>query len=206
MDMHTILDGVLLGFSIAAPVGPVSIEVVRRGSKYGWKPSLIFFLGALLALGIYLVIAVLGLSILIPEMETLLMLAGVVALCYLAYDAFEDYRGKNRVFTMEAESGQNFVPGLVLTLSNPAVLAIWTGIMGAELASKHGFGDIIWLCLGILAGACVFFIPLIALVDKCKECINKKGFKYVSLIASVLLLYFALKFTYHLLSEGGGLF
>lgn len=202
--MQTLIDGILLGFSIAAPVGPTSIEIVRRGSKYGWKSSLVFFLGALLALITYLIVAVLGVSFLLqPGMSTMLLFAGTIVLFYLAYDAFMDFMGKSMLFTADSQNGQNFIPGFVLTISNPAVLAIWTGIMGAELASSGSIESGTWLSLGILVGVCAFFLSLIALVHKCKDCTNRKNFKYISLIAGLLLLYFALRFLYQLATEGG---
>jgi L-lysine exporter family protein LysE/ArgO len=202
--MGTIIDGILLGFSIAAPIGPTSIEIVRRGSKYGWKSSLIFFLGALLALVTYLAIAIFGISfVLHPGMNTMLILAGTIVLFYLAYDAFMDFRGKNIVFTADAQNGQNFIPGFILTISNPAVLAIWTGIMGAELAATGTIENGTMLSAGIIVGVCAFFLSLIGIVHKCKDCTNKKNFRYISLVAGLLLLYFALRFLFQLAAEAG---
>ncbi len=202
--MQIIIDGLLLGFSIAAPIGPTSIEIIRRGSKYGWKSSLIFFVGALIALSIYLIIAVFGASFLLqPGMNTMMLFAGTIVLFYLAYDAFMDFRGKSIVFTADTQNGQNFAPGFVLTISNPAVLAIWAGIIGAELASSGSIEGGTALAVGILVGVCAFFISLIVLVHKCKDCTNNKNFKYISLVAGFLLLYFSLKFLHQLAIEGG---
>ena len=40
--MKIVLNGILLGLSITAPIGPTNIEVIRRGLKEGWKSAFIF--------------------------------------------------------------------------------------------------------------------------------------------------------------------
>jgi arginine exporter protein ArgO len=38
---------------------------------------------------------------------------------------------------VEVDSNVHFVPGIVLTISNPVILLLWTGIMGADLAASR---------------------------------------------------------------------
>ena len=53
--MKIVLNGILLGLSITAPIGPTNIEVIRRGLKEGWKSAFIFCIGVMVALIIYLI-------------------------------------------------------------------------------------------------------------------------------------------------------
>jgi len=62
--MNTILRGILLGLSITAPVGPTNIEVIRRGTREGWRSARAFCLGVMVALVIYLLLVAFGLSFL----------------------------------------------------------------------------------------------------------------------------------------------
>ena len=64
MVFNIILQGILLGLAITAPIGPINIEVIRRGLKEGWKSASMFCLGVMVALIIYLMLVVLGLSFL----------------------------------------------------------------------------------------------------------------------------------------------
>ena len=201
--MKIILNGILLGLSITAPIGPTNIEVIRRGLKEGWKSAFVFCTGVMMALIIYLIVVVFGLSFLTESelFNTILLIFGVIVLFYLAYNAIRDFfKNKELVLSGEVNSRKHFIPGIVLTLSNPAVLLLWTGIMGADLAANKGtFKEGLLLSTGILIGVLFFFIALTTLIHGGKRFINRKNFKYISLIAGLILLYFSLKFGYKLI-------
>ncbi len=196
--MNIVIEGILLGLSISAPIGPTSIEIIRRSSKYGWRAAFIFFLGALTALIAYLALAVLGLSFLLQPgiLSSSLLFLGSIVLFYLAYNSYEDYVGKGKIYHFkEVENKQNFIPGMVLTISNPAVIVMWTGIMGAELATwSANIEQGLMISGGVLIGVCLFFCSLIAVVQKFRENLNKKTFKWIALGSAILLTYFAVKF------------
>ncbi len=202
--MSTIINGILLGLSIAAPIGPTNIEIIRRGLKDGWKSSSVFFSGVLIALMLYLLLVILGLSFLTKSklFNTALLLFGVLVLFYLAYNAFSDFiKDKKLDLSGKIDSRNNFIPGIVLTISNPVVLLFWTGIMGADLASSSAtLENGLMLSLGILFGAVIFSSFLIILIHFGRRFVNQKNFRYISLAAGIVLLYFAFKFGYQLLS------
>jgi threonine/homoserine/homoserine lactone efflux protein len=203
--MNTILHGILLGLSITAPIGPTNIEIIRRGLKEGWKSAFMFCMGVIIALIIYLVLVVFGLSFL-TEFEIfnkVLLSFGVIVLFYLAFCAIKDFfQNKELVFSGELNSKKHFIQGIILTLSNPAVLLLWSGIMGADLASNRGsFKDGLILSIGILIGVLFFFICLTVLIYGGKRFINKNNFKYISLAAGLILLYFGFKFGYELIMK-----
>ena len=203
--MNTVIEGIILGLSITAPVGPTNIEVIRRGLKEGWKSAFTFCIGVMIALIIYLLLVVFGLSFLTESetFNTILLVFGVIVLFYLAYGAEKDFFNKKELdLSGEVNSKKHLIPGIVLTISNPAVLLLWTGIMGANLAATEGTlqkGGL--LSLGILIGVLIFFIALTALIHGGRKFITKKNFKYISLIAGLILFYFGLKFGYQLIMK-----
>lgn len=198
--MNSILSSILLGLSITAPLGPTNIEVIRRGLKESWKSSAVFCLGVITALIIYLLLVIFGLSFLTKSelFNQVLLFFGVIVLFYLSYGAIMDFFNKKELdLSGKVDSKRHFIPGIVLTISNPAVLLLWTGIMGADLASSNkSFTEVITLCSGILIGVVLFFILLIALINGGKKYITKKKFKFVSLAAGIILLYFGFYFGY----------
>lgn len=203
--MQTIIEGIILGLSITTPVGPTNIEVIRRGLKEGWKSAFIFCIGVMVALIIYLLLVVFGLSFLTKSeiFNTILLVFGVIVLFYLAYGATKDFfNNKELDLSGEVDSKKHFIPGIVLTISNPAVLLLWTGIMGANLAATEGtFQKGGLLSVGILIGVLIFFSALTALIHGGRQFITKKNFKYISLIAGLVLFYFGLKFGYQLIMK-----
>ena len=148
---------------------------------------------------------ILGLSF-ITESEvfnTLLTGFGVVVLVYLAYNSFQDFLTGGEIdVSGEMDSRRSFVPGIVLTISNPAILLLWTGIMGADLAaSRSSLGEGLVLSCGILIGVLVFFVGLTALIHYGRRFLRQKYFKYVSLVAGIVLSTFCLRFGYALLAR-----
>lgn len=201
--MNTIIRGIVLGLSITAPIGPTNIEVIRRGTKGGWRPAAIFCLGVITALVLYLLLVTFGLSFLTESavFNTLLTSFGVLVLAYLSYNSFRDFFAETELDLDEQVSGNNqFIPGLVLTISNPAILLLWTGIMGADLAaSRASAGQGLLLSFGILIGGAVFFAILTLLIHYGRKFLRQRYFKYVSLVAGVVLLFFCTRFAYALL-------
>ena len=184
--MITVIEGIILGLSIAAPIGPTNIEIIRRGLKNGWKSAASFYLGVLVALSTYLIFALIGLSYLtkIPIFNLLLLVFGVLVLFYLSYNSIKDFFSK-----------KNFIPGIVLTISNPYVLLFWTGIMGADIVSNSAsINRSLLLSLGILIGVIIFAFIIIPAVQFGRKYVNQKNFRYVSLASGLILFYFFIKF------------
>lgn len=160
----------------------------------------------MVALVLYLLLVVFGLSLLTTStvFNILLTGMGVVVLAYLAYGSFRDFLGGVQIDLSpgDVQSTRHFVPGIVLTLSNPAVLVLWTGIMGADLATSSAtVGEGLLLSLGILIGVAIFFSALTVLIHYGRQWLRPEHFKYVSLVAGIVLLYFCLRFAYELVAS-----
>ena len=201
----TILRGIVLGLSITAPVGPTNVEVIRRGAQEGWRSARAFCLGVVVALVIYLLLVVLGLSFLTESktFNTLLTILGVIVLAYLSFNSLRDFFSDTEIELDEEESGkEHFLPGIVLTISNPAILLLWTGIMGADLAaSGASLGQGLMLSIGILVGVFIFFTILIFLIHFGRKFLRQRYMKYVSLVAGIILLLFCVRFAYGLMAR-----
>ena len=63
MENIFFIKGVILGFSIAAPVGPLGVLCIRRTLANGMKNGFLSGLGAATADAIYGLLAVLGISV-----------------------------------------------------------------------------------------------------------------------------------------------
>jgi threonine/homoserine/homoserine lactone efflux protein len=203
--MSTILRGILLGLSITAPIGPTNIELIRRGTRDGLGASIAFWLGVMVALLIYLLLVVMGLSFLTESstFNTLLTSFGIIVLAYLSYTSMKDFFTGKEINT-ESQTGSNkhFLPGIILTISNPAVLLLWTGIMGADLAaSRASLDEGLLLCLGIMIGVALLFTALTILIHFSRKFLQHRYLKYVSLAAGIVLLFFCVKFAYGLLNQ-----
>jgi threonine/homoserine/homoserine lactone efflux protein len=125
-----------------------------------------------------------------------LTLAGVMVLAFLAYHSIKDFfSGSELDLSGDVRGKKNFVPGIALTISNPVVLLFWTGIVGADLsAGGASLAEGLVLSLGILSGVSLFFAFLTALIHYGRSFLRQRYFKYVSLVAGLVQLFFCVRF------------
>src|SRR5467141_4067384 len=93
MDPSFLLRGVAIGFSIAAPVGPIGVLCIRRTLTRGRLCGFASGLGAATADAAYGCIAgfgLTGISNLLVSQQTWLRLMGGLFLCYLGGKTFFD--------------------------------------------------------------------------------------------------------------------
>src|SRR4051812_25803914 len=82
------LKGITIGFSIAAPVGPIGLLCIRRSLTASILPGLMTGLGAATADAVYGCIAGFGMTALssfLVRQQLWLGLLGVFSLCFLAF-------------------------------------------------------------------------------------------------------------------------
>ncbi len=201
--MIPIVEGIMLGLSVAAPVGPTNIELIRRGLKSGFWPCILFAIGVEIALIAYLIAIFGGLSFL-TEIELFnlsLSVFGVIVLFYLGYVSLNDFFNRHHLDIDAREEGHNhFVSGILLTITNPAVLLFWSGIIGANIATKEfSLNNSLLISGGILIGVTIWFLFLAALIYGGRKYITPKVFGYISALAGLVLIGFGLSFGYRIL-------
>src|SRR5437660_6002766 len=99
------LRGLVIGFSIAAPVGPIGVLCIRRTLAEGRAIGFVSGLGAATADAAYGSIAALGLSAattLLVGHQTWLRLIGGAFLCYLGYRIFISRPAENVTGTLDS--------------------------------------------------------------------------------------------------------
>src|ERR1700722_2560853 len=91
MTLDFFIKGLILGFSIAAPVGPIGILCIRKTLEFGRFSGLFSGLGAALADAFYAMIAAFGLASIatvLLEQQYWLQLVGGAFLLYLGWKTF----------------------------------------------------------------------------------------------------------------------
>lgn len=201
--MDVIIQGFLFGIALNAVMGPTNVEVIRRGITQGWKASVLFALGNMTVFSLYFILIIFGFSFLSQSrfFNVILLVFGVIVLLYLSYDALNDFRQKKEIDLAEKKNGKdNFISGILLSFGNPALFLILIGLIGADLSNNtlsliRGLS----LGLGMILGFIIFFAGFIPLIQVGKKYIHRKYLRFISLTASIMLLYFSIKFGYKLL-------
>lgn len=155
--MQTFLKGLVLGFSIAAPVGPIGLLCIRRSLADGRLAGFVSGLGAASADAVYGAIAALGLTALMHALEAhrfWLQLGGGIFLVYLGIATL---RAQPRPAEAKAAAAPNlwgaYFSVFALTLTNPMTILSFLA-MFAGLGIDRGPG---WLVAGVFIGSAAWW-------------------------------------------------
>lgn len=201
MITFTFLTNFALGFVLAAEFGQVSIEIFRRGLRYGFRQALLVSLGGTFADFIYLNIAIAGILLFLnrPEILKFLWLAGGLAVSYIAINGIKSAR-KEKSINIEASGTHSFGTGFLLNFVHPINLIYWTTILGSILVKDINDTSLPTAYingLGIPLGVLGWWLILSTLTSVARKWITPKVMQRVSMGSSILLLGFAVWFFYN---------
>ncbi|MSP49716.1 MAG: LysE family translocator [Alphaproteobacteria bacterium] len=168
------LKGLLLGFSIAAPVGPIGLLCIRRSLEAGFLPGVAGGLGTAAADAVYAAIAAFGLtavSSLLLQAQGALAIVGGGALIWLGYVAMT---GKPPEAAAEAPVSRSlwptFASTFVLTMANPATILTFAAIFaGLGLAAVDTTAGAAVLVVGVLLGSLLWWAILSGTVSLLRQ-------------------------------------
>ncbi|MCA0971248.1 LysE family transporter [Halobacillus litoralis] len=133
---------IFLGLSIAAPVGPINIEIVKRGLTYGFLSALFVGLGGMssdlllmgaMFLGMAAFLSVVWVKILLLMMGALVLIhSGLVSM--KSPHLMMDQRTENSTVPSSIYRG-SFLKGFLIASTNPMNLLFWISIYGSVLSS-----------------------------------------------------------------------
>ncbi len=142
MDISFFLRGLLIGLSIAAAVGPISILCIQRTLERGQLYGLVSGLGAATADAFYGSIAAFGLTVIstfLLSQHLWIRLLGGLFLLYLGIKTFTTRPAEKAADAQAQNFPAAYFSTLLLTLTNPTTIlsfiAIFAGI-GVGAASK----------------------------------------------------------------------
>ena len=197
MDLTFLLRGLVIGFSIAAPVGPIGVLCIRQTLAKGRLAGLVSGLGAATADAIYGCVAGLGLTFIsniLINRQLWLHLAGGLFLCYLGIKLFLE-KPSNRAALASGDSiVRIYASTFFLTLTNPMTILSFVAIFaGLGLASTAGnIMSAGALILGVFAGSALWWLILSCGVDMLRDKFDLRGLQWVNRISGSIITGFGL--------------
>ncbi len=198
---------VVLGITLAAPIGPVSLEMIKRGLRNGFLGAFIVRLGGAIGNTLCLVAAYFGLGLIAHSSPTLAVcsLAGSFVLIYLGLKSFLDKRSHLLSLKLDIPNyslGNGLLTGFVLALANPIAVIFWLGIFAATLNHSESKS---WIGLvenfAIIGGVLVWGACLSTTLELGKRFFNQKLIQIITMIAGIMLIYFGAKYGYKAIGQ-----
>jgi len=192
MELKFFLQSLLIGFSIAAPVGPIGVLCIRRTLTYGRRSGLASGLGAATADAVYGSIAGFGLTFIsafLISQQFWLSLIGGLFLCYLGLKIFLAPTPAMSHTVAAPNHAGAFTSTFFLTLTNPATIISFTAIFaGLGLASTDGnYFLAAVLVLGVFTGSALWWLTLSSVVGLFRSKLTPNRLRWVNRAAGVML-------------------
>ena len=191
------LKGFLIGLSIAAPVGPISILCIRRSLMDRLAIGLAVGLGAATGDGIYGLVAAFGItsiSSFLINHTLLLRCIGGIFLTYLGIVILLKKPSHNAAYVPSQNVLYTYISTVLLTLTNPLTIlsfaAIFAGVDFAETTNNYQAATL--LTLGVFLGSAVWFIALSTLVNLFKKQCNEQVITWINRISGIFLIGFGI--------------
>lgn len=200
--MSDIIRNILLGITLAAPLGPASVAVMQNGFQRGFKRAFITGIGITLADATYLMIVFFGLSSFLNSLtvKVLLWTFGTIVLIYLGVQSLREGAEKiNRGPSAVTTARNPLLAGYIINISNPLAVVWWLGIFGSVLGGLEAGSSRLNALVSssaILAGI-LFWHSLMSVMSHWgKRLLNPKTIRVISVLAGIALILFGLRFAY----------
>jgi threonine/homoserine/homoserine lactone efflux protein len=192
--MNFLASGFLLGFLIAAPVGPIGVLCIRRTLANGRLIGFLSGLGAATADTLYGAVAIFGLTVaqgLLIGSGPWLRLIGGLMLLYLGVRTFVSRSAPTIGKTEVSGAGLlgAYLSTVLLTITNPATIITFAVLVaGLGFINLGGtFATESLLVLGIFMGSAGWWLALSWVVGYLREKITAAQLVWVNRIAGVIL-------------------
>lgn len=192
--LHYLLVGLLVGWGVAIPMGPMNLEIIRRNLHYGLKAGLSFGLGICSADLSYLILLNLGALAILSHSRLMgvIGILGALVLIWFAYKTFKMPLAKNPEPKPGIRSWHNLRDGYLLTLLSPFTILFWASMSSqiavSAVAAEHAM---LGIALGVILGTNSWMVGYNLVLHRTRHYISARAMRYFNLIGGVILLGFA---------------
>lgn len=192
-----LLKGILLGLSIAAPVGPIGILCIRRTIALGRLHGFLSGLGAATADAFYGLIAGFGLTLVtgfLLDQRVLLQAVGGLFLIYLGVQTFRSRPASEAAKASGDTLFKSYASTLMLTITNPMTIMSFLGAFaGLGMGgTQTGMAAAIALVIGVFAGSALWWLALSFVIGMFRDRIHVSVYRWINRISGVILTIFGL--------------
>jgi len=193
---------IILGFTLAAPIGPVNSARLDKGIKNGFWHAWVVGVGSMIADGIFMLLVYLGMVqfLGIPIVQIFLWLFGGFILIYSGVESIKNANTITLNYSREKESlFKCFFTGFIMSITSPLSILFWLGIYGsvlAKTAQTNGTESLLIYSSMIFLGLTFWDIFVAALTTGFRKLLNVKSLIAISIISGLSLVIFGVYFSY----------
>lgn len=192
MGLILFVKGLILGFSIAAPVGPIGVLCIRRTLAKGLLNGFMSGLGTATADAIYGGIAAFGITAIsgfLVGNQFYLRLLGGLFLLYLGYTTFRSIPSEAAAKTGNKGLTGAYVSAFFLTMTNPMTILSFAAIFAGLGVGTIGGDNILagLLVLGVFIGSMLWWLLLSGMVSILRLKFDQKRLTWINRFSGVTI-------------------
>ncbi len=161
--IHTLLLGILIGWGVAIPIGPVNLEITRRNLNYGFRYGIAIGLGATSADLTYIILLISGALIVLthPDVLRTISILGSLVLFWFGWKAMTTKLVGRDKSSKQASLGKCFALGYSMAFLSPYNILFWASLTSqiANIA-LHYPNAIYSMSAGVLLGTLSWLMGL----------------------------------------------
>jgi threonine/homoserine/homoserine lactone efflux protein len=192
MNFIYFVEGAVIGFSLAAPIGPVGILCVRRTLEHGARYGLVMRVSAACCDMVNSIVAGFGIT-LVSDFITLgqhwIRLVGGLILLAIGYSALRSHPLADKAAAAPRGHTWTFFSTALLVFTNPLTLFAFAAafaVVGVKDLVGHPILGLM-LIAGVFFGSLTWFVLLTGLVHFFREKVMQFGLTLVNRVEGALL-------------------
>lgn len=193
MEITILLKGIIIGFAMAVPIGPIGIMCIRKTLTEGKLRGFIVGLGAATADMLYGCVAAFGLTIVsntLLSQKIWIRLVGGALLLFLGIRTFRSKPADPKTPAKNSSIFRSYLSTVFLTLTNPLTVFSFLAIFAAVgLGTGLSYFSASALVTGIFIGSGLWFFLLSSGVMLFKKKLDFSGLRWVNRIAGILIVF-----------------
>lgn len=193
--MSVLLRGLVIGFSIAAPVGPIGVLCIRRTLSDGRAAGFVSGLGAATADALYGCVAAFGLtaiSSVLVQQQMALRIVGGAFLLYLGVRTLLSRPAAQAAPATAVGLLGAYASTFFLTVTNPMTILSFAAVFaGLGLGtSNHDYGAASTLVAGVFIGSAAWWLLLSVGLGLFRERVGPQYLRWVNRISGLIIIAF----------------
>ncbi len=212
MTLAILLNGFILGWSVAWPPGPINAEMIRRGllPKHrgggfwaAWPLALGACTGDFLwafcvSLGAGAVLNGPGIRRALAVVSLLLLLFLAARFAHSAWRVYHTHRAATAGMSPEAQRKGGFLLGFFIVLLSPWNVGFWLAVIGSQPNLGSGWRQSIALAAAVVLGALTWGVVLCSAVQLGARIFARPGWQIATqALTSLVMLWFAVRLLLH---------
>lgn len=185
-----LLQGMAIGFSVAAPVGPIGVLCVQRVLSSGRLSGLATGLGAASADSLFGAIAAFGVTAIADPLLSQRFLLGLLGGLFLILLGIRTFRSKPCIRGKGPSRSilQNYGTTFALTITNPMTISSFIAVYaGISIAPGIGYGNATFFVLGVFLGSTLWWLVLTIGVGTLRGAVDMERLEMINKGAAALM-------------------